>query len=173
MEQATEELQFQYRIRPRFHVEVPYSIEELVERMNGCLKEDNATCKGWANLHYAKLFIPKADQHYWSPHLSVSYEESEQGTMVRGRYGPRPAVWTMFIFFYAFIGFAILMVAILGTSYLSLDKSGAILWWIPVLIVLFFSLYLVSFFGQKLGHGQMVTLHHFVENCLGQEIQDN
>ena len=173
MSQVLEDRDFHYRVRPRFHVETPFTIEELSERINIELKKEDATCGGWVNPHYAKLFIPSGDQHYWSPHLSVSFEEEEKGTMLRGLYGPRPAVWTMFIFFYAFIGFAILIIGILGSSYLSLGKSGAILWLIPVLCVIFLTLYLVSYFGQKLGHDQMVILHHFMEDCVGHEINDD
>ena len=173
MEHVAEDHHFHYRVRPKFHVEVPYSVEELNNKIDAGLKDEEATVRGWVNQYYAKLFIPRIDQHYWSPHLSVSFEESENGTMLRGVYGPRPAVWTMFVFFYAFIGFGILIVSILGTSYISLGKSGAILWLVPVLLIIFLTLYLVSYFGQKLGHDQMVTLHHFVEDCIGQEIQDD
>jgi hypothetical protein len=174
MSQVLEDHEFHYRVRPRFHVETPYSVEDISDRINSELKKEGAACRGWVNPHYAKLFIPTVDQHYWSPHLSVSFEEEENGkTTLRGIYGPRPAVWTMFVFFYAFIGFAILILAILGTSYMSLGKSGAILWLIPVLCIIFLTLYLVSYFGQKLGHDQMVVLHHFMEECIGQKIDDD
>lgn len=172
MDQSAEDHQFNYRIRPRFRVETGFTVQQLVEKITARLEEENAPITGWVDGHYAKLSIPHANQHYWSPFLSLSFEETDSGTKIRGRYGPRQTVWTMFVFFYAIIGFAIMMVLILGTSYLSLDKSGAILWLVPVLIVVFLTLYLVSYFGQKLGHDQMVTLHHFVERCLGQDIAD-
>lgn len=172
MDEATQDHEFQYRIRPRFHVETKYTTEQLKQKIDAQLHAENALITGWVDAHYAKLSIPHANQHYWSPFLSLSFEEIEEGTMIRGRYGPRQTVWTMFVFFYAFIGFAVMIVLILGTSYLSLGKSGAILWLVPVLVLVFLTLYLVSFFGQKLGHDQMVTLHHFIEKCLGQEIKD-
>ncbi len=173
MDQVAGDHEFQYRIRPRFHVETKFSAAQLKQKIEAQLNTENALITGWVDAHYAKLSIPHANQHYWSPYLSLSFEEIEGGTMIRGRYGPRQTVWTMFVFFYAFIGFAVMIILILGTSYMSLGKSGAILWLVPVLVVIFLTLYLVSYFGQKLGHDQMVTLHHFMEKCLGQEITDD
>ena len=173
MDEATQDHQFHYRIRPRFHVETRYTSEQLKQKIDRQLNSENAPITGWVDTHYAKLSIPHVNQHYWSPYLSLSFEETQEGTMIRGHYGPRQTVWTMFVFFYAVIGFAVMIVLILGTSYISLGKSGAILWLVPVLMLVFLSLYLVSYFGQKLGHDQMVTLHHFIEKCLGQEIKDD
>lgn len=173
MENVDEDHLFHYRVRPKFHIETHHTIDELNIKLEAALQEDGAPVKGWVDPHYAKLSIPHEDQHYWSPRLSISFEETDGGTMMRGVYGPRPSVWTLFIFFYAFIGFGILIILILGTSYISLGKSGAILWFVPVLLLIFLTLYLVSYFGQKLGHDQMVTLHHFVENCIGHEIHDD
>ena len=116
--------------------------------------------------------LPVDQQHYWSPRLTISMEETEDGTIIRGLYGPRPAVWTMFVFFYALIALAIMVVGTIGLSRLSLDKPGTVLWWIPVLVVIFLSLYLVSYFGQKWSGDQMVVLHEFFEESVGLAIRD-
>lgn len=131
-----------------------------------------ARCTGMATEGFASLQIPDKDRHYWSPQLSLMMEELEnkEGTLIRGLYGPAPAVWTMFVFFYALIGFALVVVLIIGFSRKSLGMEAPILWWVPVLLLVFLSLYLVSYFGQKLGHDQMETLHTFLEECLGLEI---
>ena len=59
----------------------------------------------------------------------------------------------------------------LGLSLWSLGNSAGILWFVPVLVFLFLSLYLVAYFGQKLGHKQMGNIHRFIEKCLDQEIE--
>jgi len=119
---------------------------------------------------YGNLSLPTVEQHYWSPQLSLTLEKTETGTEIRGLYGPRPAVWTMFVFFYSFLGFAILIISIVGLTNLSLDKSANILWFVPALIIVFLTLYLVSYSGQKLGYKQIETLHEFIEKSTGLRI---
>ena len=86
--------------------------------------------------------------------------------MIRGLFGPRPQVWTMFVLFYSTIGFAALIVLVFGLSYWSLGKSTLILWWVPVLAALYLTLYLVAYFGQRLGKVQMILLQKFIDKLL-------
>lgn len=164
-----------FAIRPRFRVEVPYSPEEILKKIRAKLSSDTAECKGKAVHGFASFRVHETERHYWSPQLSVMIEELEngEGSLLRGLYGPAPNVWTMFVFFYSALGFLLLVVLLIGTSNLSLDEPATVLWWAPVLVVLLLSTYLVSFFGQKLGHDQMESLHTFLEECLGMDILGN
>jgi hypothetical protein len=154
-----------YKVRPRFKIETNYSVAALKKKLHDGLQHHDATCIGIVNPGYATLYIPRNDQHYWSPQLNLTFEETEKGSVLRGLYGPRPVVWTMFVFFYALIGIAVLFIGVLGLSYLMLDKPATILWLVPLLILIFFSLYLVAHFGQKLGEKQMIILHDFTVQC--------
>lgn len=158
-----------YRIRPRFQVESELSVSDLTNKIRRGL-EDETSIKARIIEGFITLYFPSEEQHFWSPQLSLNMYESENGTLLRGIYGPRPAVWTMFVFFYSIIGFAILIIAIFGFSNLSLGNNAHILWLIPVLIVLFLSLFLTSYFGQRLSHNEMIRLHHFVEKSTGMVI---
>lgn len=159
-----------YRVRPRFQVTSPDTTDDIEERIREGLAAEGAPCVGKVYSGYVSLQLPLEEQHYWSPRLTVTLEELEEGSLVRGLYGPRPAVWTMFVFFYSLIGFALVIVSIIGMANLSLDKSGAILWLVPVLIIAFLSLYLVAYFGQQKGHDEMVVLHTFLEESTGLNI---
>ncbi|NNC85124.1 MAG: hypothetical protein HKN75_03520 [Bacteroidia bacterium] len=170
MDKQSEDTPKFYRIRPRFKVESKLSVDELSEKINSALRSEVAPCFGKVKHGYGTLKIPQAQQHYWSPQLSLALEETESGTEIRGLYGPRPSVWTMFVFFYSFLGFAILIISVIGMSNISLDKSGKILLVIPILVLVFLSLYLVSYSGQKLGYKQIETLHEFIETSLGVKI---
>ena len=162
-----------YQVRPRFKLETAHTVEELTNRISAALEKDSAPCQGHINtIGFGSIMLPVGQQQYWSPRLTISMEETENGTILRGLYGPRPAVWTLFVFFYALIALAIMVIGTIGMSNISLDKSGAILWWIPALLVVFLSLYLVSYFGQKLSRDQMVTLHEFLQESTGLEIRD-
>ena len=156
-----------HRVRPRFKVETSYTVEELVAKIKMGLEKKNAPCQGKVQAGYVNLQLPQKEQHYWSPQLTVTCEETENGSMLRGLYGPRPAVWTMFIFFYSVIGFATMIIAMIGLSNITLGKSGVILWLVPVLVVAFLSLYLVAYYGKKMGHDQMVVLQKFMQESTG------
>ena len=160
-----------YRVRPRFQVTSPDLPAVVEDKIREGLSEADAPCLGKVYSGYVSLQLPLEEQHYWSPRLTVTLEELEEGgSLVRGLYGPRPAVWTMFVFFYSLIGFALVIVSIIGFANLSLDKSGAILWLVPILVLAFLSLYLVAYFGQKKGHDEMVVLHTFLEANTGLNI---
>lgn len=161
-----------YRVRPRFKIRVPYTPGQVAEKFQSALEKETASCCGRVYATSARLYLPYEDQHYWSPQLSMTFEEDEEETVLRGLYGPRPTVWTMFVFFYALIGLGVLIVGMIGLSYISLGKPGTILWWVPVMAGVFLTLYLVAYFGQKLGRKQMVTLHRFAEESLGMTIDE-
>lgn len=148
------------------------SAGELKTRIQAALDAEGATCKGKVYDQFASLSLPAEQLHYWSPRLRMTIEETKEGTEVRGLYGPRPTVWTMFVFFYSVIGFAAIIVAMLGMSYLTLDKPAGILWLVPVFITMFLSLYLVAYFGKKTGYPQMVVLHQFIENATGLSLNE-
>lgn len=162
------------RVRPRFRVETPLSKEAVEARIAEALNAVDAPCRGKVHKGYAALQLPLEEQHYWSPRLVLTLEApdgaGQEGCTIRGLYGPRHEVWTMFVFFYALIGFAILMVAMIGGTRASLGRPSAILWALPVLVVVFASLWLVSYSGQKLGAKQMHILHAFLERSMGMEI---
>lgn len=159
-----------YQVRPRFKMETRFAAEELKKKLQVSLEQEQANCTGVVNEGYVTLYIPPQDRHYWSPQLNLTIEDTAEGSLIRGLYGPRPVVWTMFVFFYAIIGLAILFIGVLGFSQWILGNPATILWFVPVLILVFLSLYLVSHFGQKLGEKQMITLHNFIIQSTGLEM---
>jgi hypothetical protein len=159
-----------YRVRPRFSVTASEPLEQVTTRIRQALDQADAPCCGRIHFEYVTLYLPTEEQHYWSPQLSLSLEPTEEGCLLRGLYGPRPEVWTMFVFFYAIIGLAATIIAIIGFSNMSLGKSGMVLWLLPLLIGLFLTLYLTAYFGKRMGQDQMVTLHRFLEQSTGLSI---
>ena len=172
MTQTAEDHLPAYRVRPRFKITQPSNGDKVVENIQNGLKAPDAKCIGSASERFISLQILKESQHYWSPQLSITISNEDELTVLRGVYGPRPAVWTMFIFFYTIIGLALLVVTVIGLSTMSLDKGTAIFWWIPALLLIFLTLYLVAYFGQRMGHDQMVDLQSFFEESTGITSQD-
>lgn len=159
------------RVRPRIKVKTHYNTLELTEIIRKELGSDACPCEGQTVQGFATICPPKEQQHFWSPQLTITFEQEEDGTLIRGLYGPRPSVWTMFVFFYLFIAFAAVIVLMIGLSLRTIGQPSAILWLVPVFILLFLSLYLVAYFGQRLGQKQMTALHRFLERCIGAPIE--
>ena len=166
-EDSIEHIKF-HRIRPRIHLETHYSPHQLRDIFLRNLKLHETKIKGTVMTNFINIAPVETDQHYWSPQLTI--DEKEGGSLIRGLYGPKPSVWTMFVFFYSIIGFATLIVTMIGLSYFSLGKGTTIFWVVLLLILVFLTLYLVAYFGQKFGQKQMIYLHHFVEECLERRI---
>lgn len=155
-----------FRIRPRFEVLLQAPPKTVEERMRLRLASAKDVCSGTVIPGHIVLKIPLADQHFWSPQLSLNLEEHEGGTLVSGLYGPNPSVWVLFTFGYGTVGILALFISIFGFSQLSLGMNAAILWVLPVLGAIAIGLYAASQIGQKLGAEQTFLLHHFFEEAL-------
>ena len=67
----------------------------------------------------------------------------------------------MFVFFYAAIGFAVMVISAIAMAMYMMGKSVMFVWSVPVLILIFFSLYHVAYIGKKKGHAESELLHRF------------
>ena len=161
-----------FRIRPRFQLESSKSLAEIQAQVKAKLKTEGAACVGSVIPGHIVIRIPPTDQHYWSPQLSLSLEESATGTgtLIRGLYGPSPNVWTLFTFSYATISLLILFIGIIGFSQKNLGHPAPILWALPALLAIGIFLYVLSQMGQKVGAEQTFTLHHFFEEAIGEKV---
>ena len=123
MNQEREHQISNHSVRPRFRHHLDYSREEFIKQIRSALNQEEATCKGWINLGgYGKITLPIDQQHYWSPQLTLTFEENDQGIILKGLYGPRETVWTMFIFFYFIIGVSAMIILVFGLSKLFLNR---------------------------------------------------
>ena len=154
------------QIRPRFKLLSDLSIEEIQGIINDHLVKADTTCYGKIDHGFGTIHLPISEQHYWSPQLVISLEKIEEGTEIRGLYGPKPSVWTMFVFFYATIAFAFIITLIIGLTHISMEKESHVIWLAPALLLLFLSLYLISYLGQKKGSNQLAILENFISNAL-------
>ena len=154
------------RIRPRFRTETPLAPDAIKERIEQALESEEKKCTGKIVDNHVILKIPKNEQHYWSPMLTLELESTEKGSLIRGLFGPKPAVWTMFVFFYSAIGFLTMMGLIFGLSQMMLKMDAYGLWTVPVGVFLLVGLFVLSKVGQRLGHDQMRLLKDFLDQSL-------
>jgi len=154
------------RLRPRFRLTVPLSIGEITGLLHEAISRSDAPFTGRVLNEFAVLRILPQDQHYWSPELTLQLHEAEGGTLIRGLFGPRPAVWTMFAAFYVFALFLSLIALLYGLSQWSLGMEPYGLWILPAPLFLVLCAYIVSQVGQRLGREQMEALYGFTEDTL-------
>ncbi len=153
-------------MRPRFRKEISLSADEIKEILKKSLKENPGKCHGEIVQNHIILRIPPEQQHYWSPQLTLQLEEENGKTLMRGLFGPKPAVWTMFVFFYSAIGFFTLMGLMFGLSQWMLKMEPWGLWFVPAGLALLTLLYTASKIGQGLGREQMHQLQGFLYDSL-------
>ncbi|MFN4086882.1 MAG: hypothetical protein ACK4LB_13145 [Spirosomataceae bacterium] len=159
-----------FRVRPRFQKQVTYTPLQLVERFSEQLAEYPSSLEGKVYPTHGLIRVKPEDQHYWSPQLQISFEPTPTGTIVRGMYGPHPSVWAAFMFGYAVSGITVLFLGIYGWVKYSLHQETTLLWAVPIGLIFWAILYLISQMGQKIGAEQTFTIHHFVEDVLDDRV---
>ncbi|QNL20505.1 hypothetical protein HZR84_00580 [Hyphobacterium sp. CCMP332] len=158
------------RIRPRFKKQFNLKVEKVEEIIKKELNSRGIFTASLDSGHFTIRIKPE-DRHFWSPQLSLSFEENNGKTLIRGLYGPAPNVWTIFLLSYLAIGVLSLFALFLGLSYWMLGQDVKILWAMPVLGIIAIIVYLIAQFGQKLGAEQTFRLHQFIESCFHDHIE--
>ncbi len=153
-------------IRPRCSLSTTLSSEEVMQSIVSKLRENNEKVAGNTLLNHAYLKIPENEQNYWSPELHLSVEEVEGGSIVNGVVGPKPKIWTMFMFFYTGIIVFFLFGSAMGVSQWVLGISAPWLWSIPASVFLWLVVFMAAKFGQRKANKQMARLRNFVDLVL-------
>lgn len=153
-------------IRPRFELRLDQSPGDVMQRLRNRLL-DCTECTGASVGHHAELFVAESERRVWSPWLSVTAEDREGGgSKLRGRFGPHPAVWTLYLFLAFALGFALLVGVSWGYAQWAMDVTPWALYSVPVILVLGASMYGISLVGQRLGASQMASLRIALEGLV-------
>ena len=151
-------------LKPRFKIESNQTVTEILSKFEENIAKD--TCKYCSKISGNHIFldIPENENHFWSPQLQVEITKDETNkTIIKGILGPKPQVWTLFMFFHFVI--AVLFIVFFVWFYVnwSLEKNTnlqvTMLGVLPVLSIL---LYFFGQSGKKLGYKQMVELDDFL-----------
>lgn len=160
------------RMRPRFRTIVPCHPDKALEAFRMRLQQADCRFTGSLLLHHLSLTVKPEDRHYWSPVLNIDVEACEQGSLLRGHFGPHPNVWTLFLALYASVVFSTLFVCTFGYAQLMMGQSPWAFWCLPLAAVLLLIIYGVALAGQGLAQAQMEQLSSFFErNVCAQEME--
>jgi len=157
-------------VRPRFKKQcacVPVDVEQRIQER---LTAPDSPCVGHFVEGYIVLKIPAKDRHFWSPQLSVSFEHEDGATLIRGLYGPDPAIWAFFFYGRAIVGIIAMMVAVAGFSEWWLHDDLSYFALLPVCFLVAAALWAIARFGRKMGEPQTLVMHHFFEDAVGTHV---
>lgn len=146
------------RIRPTFSIslapDADSAMATLRERLKGTEYEECSRSMG----RCADFFVRDAERRVWSPCLSVQVEPAGEGSLLRGRFGPHPELWTLFMFLYAAVGFLAVMGLMLGFVQWQSGMDAWGFWGAYLGFPGLGALYAVSATGQRLSAHQMEAL---------------
>lgn len=153
-------------LRPRCRIVTKNSPTIVLQQINDKLKDQNLDLKGQVVQEHAFIRIPEQKQHYWSPELHVWAREQDGETIVYGVMGPKPKIWTMFMFFYT----GVLTLTFFGSSYgiiqLMLGIKADFLWSIPLGLLAIAIVFAAAKYGQYKGKEQTDLLKGFLEETI-------
>jgi hypothetical protein len=154
------------KIRPTFSIplsrDADGSMAFLRERLEGSNWSECSKSKG----RCADFYIKEEARRLWSPYLSVQVESEKEGSLLRGRFGPPPEMWTLFIFLYAGVGFLTLMGLLLGFVQWQSGMHAWGFWGFYIGIPGLALLYGISATGQHLSSHQMEELRDRIDTLV-------
>jgi hypothetical protein len=134
--------------------EADEAMEILRERLRDTEYEECTRSKG----RCADFFVNEDERKFWSPHLSVQVEPVEGGSLLRGRFGPHPELWTLYMFLYTAVGFLAIMGLMLGFVQWQSGMEAWGMWGVWLGLPGLGILYGISATGQRLSAHQMEEL---------------
>ncbi|AUC79735.1 GTP-binding protein [Nonlabens sp. MB-3u-79] len=156
-------------LRPRFQKSLSMTREVFMRLFDGH-HSDKHYIVSKVDAHVF-IRIPESRSHFWSPELHLEVQEETDGLLLlKGLYGPKPAVWTMFMFLHFLIsGFFIAALIWLYTLF-TLKKAMELPLIVMILMVLIWVvLYISGRMGRKKGEDQMKELQQFLDSLLETE----
>lgn len=154
-------------LRPRFKLELEQTSEWALQAFEKAKHQTSQFVIHRSDDHVF-IKIPKEKQHFWSPQLDLEIFQFEgEKTEVRGLFGPKPSVWTLFMFLhFVVIGLGI-SVGVWAYSNAALqlpyDMQMVALF---VLGIGWFVLYFAGRMGKSAGKKEMIALDQFMRQTL-------
>ncbi len=155
-------------LRPRFKMDFNESQQEIITKFKENLNQKKCEyCSKIIDGHII-IDVPKRENHFWSPQLNIEIvDEAKNKAIVKGLFGPKPQVWTLFMFIHFVMAFAFIGFAIMAYVQWSLKSGNSFaLTMVFTVPVLWFVMYFLGRLGKKKGHAQMNELYQFMMKTL-------
>lgn len=159
------------RSRPRFKVYTKATKEQLIDVIKKNLEKNTKIVGGYANKEFAMVRLRKDKEKFWAPQLQIRWEKDEDNkkvTVVRGIIGPRPNVWTLFMFCYGLSGALLITLGTFAVSEYYVKGESIWIWSIPFAFCLGFGTYIASKIGQRISKDHLHVIYNFVDDIFNQ-----
>lgn len=158
-------------LRPRFRIRLDCSNQKILEAFQtagSCTSEFVVTRVD----DHVFIKIPQADQHFWTPQLDLEVVQFEEGhCTLHGLFGPKPTVWTMFMFFHFVVAGLFTGFGIWAYTRASLDEPYIVqVFLMGLMVLVWFVLYLAGRIGKATGRDQMLLLYNFMKSTLASQL---
>ncbi len=160
-------------MRPTFSIELDVTADHAMQRIEAELASPEHAGGSVSIGHCAELYIPSSERRLWSPHLSIQLDEADQGSVLNGRFSPRPEIWTFLIFVYITMTTTAFFGAALAYAQWVV---GATLWGLAVTVLsmlVIILLHAASLVGQRLSRHQMEQLKTRMDTILDQAFPES
>jgi hypothetical protein len=153
-------------MRPTFEIPMVVGHEAVLAHLRRRLCDEGCGADGSVLRAGAEIHTRDAQQHFWSPTLSVQFEERDGARVLRGRFAPSPSVWMLFIGVYGIIAMGGMAALMYGISQVMLGWSPWAFWGVPASMALGAFVYGAVFIGQGLGAEEMHMQRSVVERAV-------
>ncbi len=155
-------------LRPRFKDEFPIPPSKLLAKFEKAIQHSSFKYKGVVIGNHVILDIASPEDHFWSPQLNITIEKGqEKACLLRGLFGPKPQIWTFFMFIHFAIAFAFTGFGIMAYVKMNLGKTFAF----PLIVccampVIWLLMYMIGQLGKRKGRSQMIALNNFMNEVI-------
>jgi len=158
-------------LKPRFKIEREESIATIVDKFKKEFATGTCAYCGKVIDNHIVIDVPKEEDHFWSPQLHVEVEKNEEDkTIVRGLFGPKPQVWTLFMFIHFAVAVAFMVFLVMAYTQWNLKQDYSFPMAMCIALpMLWIVLYFFGQLGKKKGYQQMIELDIFLEEMLDEE----
>jgi len=99
-------------------------------------------------------------------HIEVN-KETEDSSILKGHFGPKPEVWTFFMFMHFVVALMFFVFIVIAYSKYTLDKEYDFALTMCVLMpILWVIFYIFGQLGKKKGYTQMLKIHYFLTEAI-------
>jgi len=154
-------------LKPRFKLMFKESEQEILSEFKEKLGRPDCPYTSKIVNQHIVIDVPENEEHFWSPQLYVEIEREDELTVVKGILGPKPKIWTFFMFLHFIVAIVFFIFFVIAYSRWSLDQEYTISMIMCLLMpVVWVGLYFFGQLGKKFGYDQMVGLHQLLLRAL-------
>ena len=155
-------------LKPRFKIERREDKAILIKKFSDEFAQGGSDFLGKIVDHHIIIDVHKDEEHFWSPQLQIEVEENEKGgTLIKGLYGPKPQIWSLFMFIHFGVAIAFMVFLVLAYTRWSLEQDYSFaLMMCFIMPLLWFVLYFLGRLGRKKGAEQIHQIDAFLKELL-------